>query len=461
MARVRAWPVEPISAGLPAPHLERAVTMDGPVMVVDDEPMVRKSLASAIKRNGADVVTAADGEEALAKFREMRNPLIFADVRMPKLDGLALLRSVKSLAPDTVVALITGFGSQELVDEAMQEGASYILEKPFTFAEVSRILAETLQSPPAEWRLPSILTDSARMETLLSLARRVARTEATALIEGETGTGKELLARFIHNASPRCHGPFVAVNCCALPESLVESELFGHERGAFTGAVGRRAGRFEVAAGGTLVLDEVSEVPLPVQAKLLRALQEREIYRVGCSHPVKVDVRVVAISNRDLRREVQAGRFRQDLFYRLNVVSLNLPPLRERAGDIPLLGRHFLQKYAAAYGSPAESFSTEAMRRLLAHPWPGNIRELENVVQGAVILCPEREIGAERIVLENIQPASSTGPTAMDVERDLILSTLKRLNGNRTHTAKALGISVRTIRNRLREYKVMSAGRVC
>jgi two-component system response regulator FlrC len=433
--------------------------MTAPVMVVDDEAMVRKTLASAVERSGADVITASDGEEALRKFREQRNPLIFTDVRMPKMDGLTLLRSVKSLVPETVVTLITGFETQELADQAYRDGASYVLAKPFSFADVDRILADTLQVPSAKaWRRPRILTESGNMERLLTLARRVARTDASVMIQGETGTGKELLARFIHDSSTRASGPFVAVNCCALPDTLVESELFGHERGAFTGAISRRAGRFEVASGGTLVLDEVSEIPLPVQAKLLRVLQEREIHRVGSSQPVSVDVRVIAISNRDLKREVQAGRFRQDLFYRLNVVALNVPPLRERPGDVPLLSRHFLQKYAVAYGSQAEAFSPDAMSRLLGYPWPGNIRELENVIQGAVILCLDREIGSESVMLEpDLAPAAAT-PTVVDMEKDLILSTLKRLNGNRTHAAKALGVSVRTVRNRLREYKLASSG---
>jgi len=443
----------------------RAGQMMAPVMVVDDEPMVRKSLARAIQRSGADVVTAADGEEALAKFREMHNPLIFADVRMPGMDGMALLRSVKSLAPETIVVLITGFATPELVAQAAQAGVSRVLSKPFTFAEVSRILSDSLSGVAAgRWRRAPILTESSRMDAILALARRVAQTEATVLIQGETGTGKELLARFVHDASPRSGSPFVAVNCCALPESLVESELFGHERGAFTGAVGRRAGRFEVASGGTLVLDEVTEIPLGVQAKLLRSLQEREVYRVGSSHPVRVDVRVIAISNRDLRQKVEEGCFREDLFYRLNVVNLNVPPLRERVGDIPLLSRHFLQKYAEANGSPAEAFVPEAMARLLAHAWPGNIRELENVIQRAVILCPSAEIGPEHILPEPSPTAArvvTPDRTVMEMEKDLILSTLTRLNGNRTHTAKALGVSVRTIRNRLREYKLTATGTAC
>jgi DNA-binding NtrC family response regulator len=443
--------------------MEGAGLMIAPVMVVDDEAMVRKSLAQAIERSGAEVITASDGEEALAKFREMRNPLVFADVRMPGMGGVALLRSVKSLAPDTAVVLITGFATQELAAEAAREGASRLLCKPFTLDEIRGILSETLGGLAGEsWRRAPVLTESPRMESTLALARRVASTEATVLIQGETGTGKELMARFIHDASPRASGPFVAVNCCALPETLVESELFGHERGAFTGAVGRRTGWFEVAAGGTIVLDEVSEIPLAVQAKLLRTLQEREVHRVGSSHAVKVNVRVIAVSNRDLRLEVQAGRFREDLFYRLNVVSLNLPALRERPGDIPLLSRHFLQKYADATRSRAEAITPDAMARLLAHGWPGNIRELENVIQRAVILATEREIGPEHVLPEpSFVPAPSEeapGRTVMELEKELILSTLKRLNGNRTHAAKALGVSVRTIRNRLREYRVLSGG---
>jgi two-component system, response regulator FlrC len=433
--------------------------MKAPVMVVDDEPMVRKSLASAVESSGADVSTAADGEEAFRQFRELRSPLIFADVRMPKMDGLALLRAVKGLAPETVVTLMTGFESQDVMQQARRDGASHVLVKPFSFTEVDRILADTLADPSADARRqPRILTASPKMEGLLARARRVSSTDASVLIQGETGTGKELLARFIHNTSARADGPFIAVNCCALPDTLVESELFGHERGAFTGALNRRAGWFEVASGGTLVLDEVSEIPLGVQAKLLRVLQQREIHRVGSTQAVRVDVRVIAISNRDLRREVQAGRFREDLFYRLNVVSLNVPPLRERPEDVPLLSRHFLRKYAVAYGSQAEAFSTDAMTRLLRHAWPGNIRELENMVQGAVILCPDREIGADSVIAEPVAPPCAPDTSVVDMEKDLILSTLKRLNGNRTHAAKALGVSVRTVRNRLREYKLSSSG---
>jgi DNA-binding NtrC family response regulator len=439
--------------------------MRAPVLVVDDEPMVRRSLARAIERTGLEVVTTGGGAEALAKLGELHCRALFTDLRMPGMDGLSLLRSVKQLAPDTQVVLVTGFGSEEVIDRARAEGASHVLAKPFTLSEVEEVLSSIFGPAPTGGRGPVLLTENPRMEAVLALARRVAQTEATVLIRGATGTGKEVLARMFHQSSGRAKGPFVAVNCSALPESLIEVELFGHERGAFTGATGRRAGRFEAASGGTLFLDEVTEIPVGVQAKLLRALQEREVERVGSSYVVKVDVRVIATTNRDLRAEVLAGRFRQDLFYRLNVVSFHLPRLANRQGDIPVLARHFLQRYAAEHGSRAERFAPAALERLLAYSWPGNIRELENVIQRAVIFCTGREITADEILLEDesvvSEPAPDRGPAAVSgtvaaVEKDLILSTLYRLGGNRTHTAKALGVSVRTIRNRLHEYRLTS-----
>jgi len=438
--------------------------MTQPVMVVDDEPMVRQCLASAVKEWGREVVTAGDGEEAFLKFREYHPSVVLTDLRMPKMDGLALIRSIKRTNPQTPMVLMTGFWSEDLVTQALREGASRVLPKPVPFADLDALLEDLTRASQGVPSAPDapILTSDARMETTLALARRVAKTEATVLVSGETGTGKELMARFIHRSSPRANGPFVAVNCAALPESLIESELFGHERGAFTGAVGRRTGRFEAASRGTLVLDEVTEIPLGLQAKLLRALQEREIDRVGGSAPVKVDVRVIAMTNRDMRIEVAEGRFRPDLFYRLNVLTLNLPALRERPADIPVLSRYFLRKYGAMHRSPAERFTPEAIDVLLAHTWPGNVRELENVVQRAVLLNTDRLVGPEAIVIDALPqamnatatPAAASGRTVADVEKDLILSTLERLNGNRTQAARALGVSVRTVRNRLRDYRL-------
>jgi two-component system response regulator FlrC len=436
--------------------------MAAPILVVDDEPLVLRSMARALERGGADVVTAADGREALEKFRTLGRAVVFTDVRMPGMDGFALLRSLKSEAPDTQVVLVTGFASDDVREAALAAGATDVLAKPFTHDEITRLLAslvgrETLERAARD----AILTAHPQMERVLALARRVAQTDATVLIEGETGTGKELLARFVHRHSSRANGPFVPINCAALPEALIESELFGHEKGAFTGAFGRRIGRFEAASGGTLLLDEIGELPLGLQAKLLRALQEGEITRIGATHGIEVDVRVIAITNRDLRAEVAAGRFRQDLFYRLNVVTLRPPALRDRGADIPVLARHFLLKYAAMHASPARAFSQAATARLLAHGWPGNVRELENAVQRAVIVCTGTEVAADDIALDE-EPAA--GPlvvgarTISETQRDLILSTLERMGGNRTHAARALGISARTVRNHLRKYRSAAAG---
>jgi two-component system response regulator FlrC len=430
-----------------------------PILVVDDEPLIRSSLARAVSRTGLEVVTAADGLEALEKFKEQRTAAIFADVRMPGLDGIGLLKSIKAKAPGTPVVLLTGFPSDALTEEARAAGAAEVLQKPVTYGELQRILEDVLRRSTAAERA-TILTVTPAMENALALARRVAQTEATVLIQGETGTGKELLARYIHRHSSRADGPLVAVNCAALPESLIESELFGHERGAFTGAATRRMGRFEAAHGGTLLLDEVTEIPLGLQAKLLRALQEGEVTRVGNSHPVTVDVRVIAVTNRDMRAEVTAGRFREDLFYRLNVVTVRPPSLRDRAGDIPVLARHFVLKYAALHGSPAQEFSADAMDRLLAHHWPGNVRELENTVQRAVILATDRRIGPDAVIIEEVTPPPvvTGGRTIGELKRDVILATLERMNGNRTHAAQALGISSRTIRNHLRKYRLEAEG---
>jgi two-component system response regulator FlrC len=432
--------------------------MLGPALVVDDEPTVRKLLADALQRAGLEVITAGDGEEALAAFAEARPPLVMTDLRMPGMDGRALVRAVRALAPETAVIVVTGFAddAKDIVEPGVQ-----VLAKPFTFAELRATLGRVLRRPEraADDAVP-VLAQHPSMLALLELARRVARTDATVLVEGETGSGKELLSRFIHRESARASRPFVAVNCSALPETLFEAELFGHERGAFTGAVSRRVGRFEAASGGTLLLDEVTEIPFGLQAKLLRALQERRIERVGSNEPVRVDVRVIAVTNRDLRTEVREGRFRADLYYRLHVIALHIPPLRERVSDIGLLAAHFLAKYAAAYGCPAEAFTPEALERLVAHPWPGNVRELDNTVQRAVILCGERRIPPEYVVLEEAAPPPppASARTVAEMERELILSTLARLDGNRTHTARALGLSVRTIRNRLREYRNRDQG---
>jgi DNA-binding NtrC family response regulator len=429
------------------------------VLVVDDEPMMRKSLAETIRRYGADVAVAANGEEGLKQLHHAPARLVFCDVRMPQMDGLEFLRAVKAQLPQTQVVMITAFGSVETAVEAMKEGADDFLLKPFSVDRVEAILDRTLQGSPGVDRTgdSGILTEDQKLKTILQMAERVSGTDATVLIEGESGTGKELFARALHGWSQRRQGPFVPVNCAALPEALLESELFGHEKGSFTGAIARRIGRFEGAHQGTLLLDEISEIPLSLQAKLLRVLQEHEVDRVGGSRPIKVDVRVIATTNRALRQEVIDGRFRQDLFYRLNVIHFHLPPLRERAGDIPLLAQHFLERYAGLHGSEARELSAETAELLQKYHWPGNIRELENAVQRAVILCPGRQLTAKQFVLDDAEeprPGIQVGRTFSEMEREFILETLKRVNGNRTQAAKTLGLSVRTIRNKLREYRV-------
>jgi two-component system response regulator FlrC len=428
-----------------------------PVLVVEDEPLMRSLLTAAIQQSGADVIAAADGVEGLEKFRECRSTLIVSDVRMPHMDGLALLRAVRALEPTAAVVLVTGYDDEEMLRQVRESGADYVLSKPFRLDDIKRIV--TRVCGPTRGADPELVTQDVAMRQVVERASRVARTDATVLIEGETGTGKEVLARWIHREGIRGRGPFIAVNCAALPETLIEAELFGHERGAFTGAVGRRVGVFEAANGGTLLLDEVTEIPVGVQAKLLRALQEREVVRVGSAHAVKVDTRVIAVTNRDIRSEVSTGHFRADLYFRLAVIRLRVPALRERVGDVRILSEHFVGRYGTIHGGTVVGVTEDAVRVLEAHGWPGNVRELENVIQRAVILCAGREIGVEHLELEGLA-AGTTGAltgayTVAEMERELILATLKRLGGNRTHTARALGVSVRTIRNRLREYRAL------
>jgi two-component system response regulator FlrC len=430
------------------------------VLVVDDDPLVRQTLTGLIRQQGYDAMAVASGEEALEHLVRAPGRLVLADVRLPWMHGLDLLRQVRRLHPHVPVVLISGHGSVEMAVKAIQAGAEDFLMKPFQSARLAEILARILGlkgggAGGSRTSLAGIVSQDPRMIAILEAAVRVAQSPAPVLIQGESGTGKELIAREIHLASPRRDKPFVALNCAALPESLLESELFGHERGAFTGAVAQRMGRFQAAHQGTLLLDEVSETSLQLQAKLLRALQEGEVDRVGRDRPVRVDVRVLATTNRCLREALHAGRFRQDLFFRLNVFSLSLPPLRERPDDIPHLARHFVEKHRAACASPVREIGEAALRQLKGYPWPGNVRELESCIQRALLLCPETVLQPSHINLESglaLAPANAGG-TRADMERRLILATLDRVGGNRTRAAEALGISVRTIRNRLRQYR--------
>ncbi|MBI4610300.1 MAG: sigma-54-dependent Fis family transcriptional regulator [Candidatus Rokubacteria bacterium] len=431
--------------------------MSGTILVVDDEALPRQSVSDLLRRKGAAVDTAQDGAEALRLFLASPYPMVISDLRMPHLDGLALLREIKARVPHTFFVLLTGFGTVETAVSALKAGADDFLEKPVSPQRLQRLLERAPLTPLAEPspRLP--LTQDPRMMALFADARRAAATGATILLLGESGTGKEVLARAIHGWSPRAGGPFMALNCAALPESLVEAELFGHERGAFTDAKASHQGVIERAQGGTLLLDEIGDMPLPVQAKLLRVLEDRSVTRIGGSDARGVDVRFIAASNRSLRALVREGRFREDLLFRLTVVSFQLPPLRERLQDVPLLARHFLARYAAEYNAAVRELADSAVGRLLAHPWPGNVRELENVIQRAVILAPGPVLRGRDLVLEDatpVTPGQLAGRPWDEVEKELILSTLRQVGGNREKAAKILGMSVRTVRNRLRSYRL-------
>ncbi len=436
------------------------------VLVVDDEPGMRMALQANFQREGWRVETAAGASEAIRKFTLERFPLVVTDVRMPDGDGLQVMRSVRTSAPETAVIILTAFGSVPEAVQAMHSGACDYLTKPISFdqlqSSVSRVMQRAQQASTVEdGENVEIIGASSALRETLERARQAARTDADVLIEAESGTGKELVARFIHGVSNRRGRPFVAVNCAALPEHLLESELFGHVKGAFTGATAAKPGKFEVAEGGTLLLDEVGEMPLALQPKLLRVLQEREFERLGDTRTVRVNVRVIATTNASLFRMVEEGAFRADLYYRLNVIPIAVPPLRERLEDISHLADHFAAKYAAAAGQPKPGFDPEFIAGLERHPWPGNVRELSNFMRRVLALGNGGVIGPEYL-----EPGFLTTPTCgpahdvflrpgiamRDVERRLLQTTLQATRGNRTRAAELLGISVRTIRNKIREY---------
>lgn len=446
-----------------------------PVLVVDDEPSMRVALTESLRRNGYGVVQATNGQEALDQIAASKPWLVLTDLKMPRLGGLDLVKEIKKRSPHTLVVVMTAYGTVETAVEAMKYGASDYLLKPFATDHLEQVLGQLeANSTGAAIDCESegtisrpMLGEDPAMVQVLSMAEGVAASQATVLIQGESGTGKELLARFIHSRSPRAHRPFIAVNCAALPDGLLESELFGHERGAFTGALIRKIGKFEMAHQGTLLLDEIGEMNLGLQAKLLRVLQEREVDRIGGREPVHVNIRVLATTNRSLRHEVEQGRFREDLYYRLNVFPMTLPPLRERPRDIAVLAKHFLRLSATRNGCALPRISDAAMAALQQRSWKGNVRELENAVERAVLLAAGGTIEPAHLRIEDMPaavspltsrsvPAEPCGTGSLwEMERELITKTLERLNGNRTHAAKALGISIRTLRNKLREYRQM------
>jgi nitrogen regulation protein NR(I) len=455
------------------------------VLIVDDEPNLRKILSHQLSRDGYDVLTAEDGEQGLALLREHHIDLVITDLKMPKVDGLTLLKRALEEEPELPIVLITAHGTIDTAVEALKTGAFDFVTKPFDKDEVRQIVAKALKTRELRGAdaTPTATSSGARfgiigaspgIADLYSILERVADTPTTVLITGESGTGKELVARALHVHSGRKERPFIKVNCAAIPKELIESELFGYERGAFTGAVSSKPGRFELANGGTLFLDEIGEIPIEMQVKLLRALQESEFERVGGIKTIRVDVRLVAATNRDLKKLIASGSFREDLFYRLNVVPIRLPALRERTGDIPLLVEHFLVKFNERLRKRVEGVEADALEALVQYPWPGNIRELENVIERAVLFCdtqrlrgsdlppeirgipamanvplPEADLQAalagEGGLKEHVKVAMSR------LEKELVSRALQQTGGNVTHAARLLKISRKGLQLKMKE----------
>ena len=438
------------------------------ILVVDDDESNLLSLEKTFRREGMRVFTASSAKPALEIARKHRIQVVLTDLMMPGVSGVELLRGLKELTPDIEVVLMTAYGTVETAVQAMRQGAYDFVEKPLKrmlvvrtvrmAAERHLLVAEnrTLRRELHRLKHRDIVGQSGSLRRVMSLATQAAPSTATVLVLGESGTGKELIARYIHEKSGRVRAPFVAVNCAAIPESILEAELFGYERGAFTGATGRRDGRFARASGGTLFLDEIGELSPPVQVKLLRVLQDGEYEPLG-GNTVRSDVRIVAATNRELSAEVEAGHFRQDLYYRLNVIAITAPPLRARREDIPLLVDHFLGVYCQKNGRARLKLSEEALARLMAYTWPGNVRELENVMERAAVLCCAEQVGPDDLPegISNCQvPVSSScsfpiGTPLAEVEQRMIQATLRHTEGDKTLAAQLLGISARTIYRKL------------
>jgi DNA-binding NtrC family response regulator len=441
-------------------------------LVVDDEPVQREMISGFLRKQGFEVIAADSAEKALELFGQDAFDLILTDQKMANLSGLELLQAVHAINPETPVILVTAFGSVEAAVAALKQGAVDYLTKPLNLDELlyrirqvcdrARILSENRELREAlqdRHRIEGIIGDSGPMLEVLSMVRRAAPSEATVLIRGESGVGKELIAKAIHFASRRAHGPLVKVNCAALPENLLESELFGHEKGAFTGAITSRQGRFEMAHGGTIFLDEIGDLPLHLQAKLLRVLQEREYEKVGSSRPVKVNVRILAASHRPLEALLKAGQLREDLYYRLNVITILIPPLRERRSDVSLLIDHFLRRYAEKNGKTIRGLTPAGRDVLLRYDYPGNVRELENIIERAVVLARDDVIGSGDLPLTVQEPEIADGEreahltaAAEALERRMIRDAMARSEGVQTHAAELIGISARGLRYKLIKY---------
>jgi DNA-binding NtrC family response regulator len=442
------------------------------ILVVDDNELFRESVCETLRRLGHEIESAVDGRSALQQVVPGRYELIVSDMKMPGMSGIELLEQVKKIDPDVPFLIITAYGAIETAVDAMKKGAFDFIQKSDSLIRELEITVErTLeyqflkrenrrltQELQRRWQF---VGSGSEMGAVKELIDSVAESRSTVLITGESGTGKELAARAIHFKSRRSGGPFVKINCAALPEGLIESELFGHEKGAFTGAIKQKKGMFENASGGTLLLDEIGEMPKTAQAKLLRVLQEREVHKVGGDAPVEVDVRVIATTNRSLEKEIEAGNFREDLYYRLNVISMQLPPLRDRPGDIPELVLFFIKKFNNENGFSVSGTDEEGMRLLQQHTWPGNVRELENAIERAVVLTRTGSIKRELFNFGQHYGTRSkadngtleAGITVAEAEKRLIYRTLESCGHNRTKAADLLGISIRTLRNKINEYE--------
>ena len=440
------------------------------ILIVDDELLMRNFLAETLRRKNFDVATADTGTKALNLCKDTAFDMVITDMKLPDLTGIDVLRKIKELSPNAVVVIITAFGSIENAVEAMRLGAFNYLIKPFSPDTIEAVIEKAQEhlslieenqylrqqlSPGAGRRSPDAICASPIMKRIFAEAAQAAKSNASIFIHGESGTGKEVVAHVIHKNSLRANHPFIKVNCAAVPETLIESEFFGHEKGSFTGATARRQGRFELANGGTLLLDEITETPPALQAKLLRVTQEQEFERVGGTKPVKVDVRLISTSNRDMKEAIAHKMFREDLFYRLNVVPIYVPPLRERGEDIVPLAEYFLEKVAQENHRTSKRLTDEARKKLLAYNWPGNVRELANVMERAVIMDNGNEVAASHLLIESTSsPSIPAGRSLQDLEKQLIIETLQAQKNNRTKAAEILGISTRTLRNKILEFKI-------
>ena len=435
------------------------------ILVVDDEANMRTLLGMILRKEGHQVIFGENGLKGWEVFQKENPDVVIQDIRMPQMGGIELLKKIKEVSPQTPVVVITAYSDWENAVEAMRLGAFDYIKKPFDNQNirdvVSRAVSFFQMEKGKKENFPAIIGNSESLRKVLQTVELVAPTDATVLIYGESGTGKELIARALHLNSPRANAPFLVINCGALTESLLESELFGYKKGAFTGAIADKKGYLELAEGGTLVLDEVSEMEFSIQVKFLRALEQREFIPLGGNKAVKTNVRFIACTNRDLEEEVKKGRFREDLYYRLNVIPIYLPPLRERREDIPLLVGHFIAKYSKRMNKPVQTISKEALEKLCAYDWPGNVRELENVIQRAVALARGQEI--EEVNLGSLRRELSFDlpPEGIDLERELeeiekayILKALERTEGNITKAAKLLGITFRSLRYKIQKFGI-------